>query len=84
MECPVFTLAANATVSFNLTAYTRLEFSSFWGFMIAICTHTSVTEIVVTACVQSSTNGTNGIPISFKVLPMALPMVPLVCHRYQW
>ena len=33
------------------------------------------------ACVQGSTNGTNGIPISFKVLPMVplvLPMVPLV------
>ena len=33
------------------------------------------------ARVQGSTNGTNGIPISFKVLPMVLlvlPMVPLV------
>ena len=33
----------------------------------------------VIACVHGSTNGTNGIPISFKVLPMApLVMVPLV------
>ena len=42
---------------------------------------------IVIACVQGSTNGTNGIPISFKVLPMvpmvmqlvplALPMVPM-------
>ena len=36
------------------------------------------------ACVHGSTNGTNGIPISFKVLPMVplviplVPMVPLV------
>ena len=40
------------------------------------------------ACVQGSTNGTNGIPISYKVLPivplviplvpMVMPMVPLV------
>ena len=32
-------------------------------------------------CVQGSTNGTSGIPISFKVLPMVplvIPMVPLV------
>ena len=37
-----------------------------------------------TACVHGSTNGTNGRPISFKVLPMVplviplVPMVPLV------
>ena len=30
------------------------------------------------ACVQGSTNGTNGIPISFKVLPMIIPLVPMV------
>ena len=33
------------------------------------------------ACVHGSTNGTNGIPISFKVLPMVplvIPLVPLV------
>ena len=33
------------------------------------------------ACVQGSTNGTNGIPISFKVLPMVplvIPLVPMV------
>ena len=40
--------------------------------------------INVIACVHGSTNGTNGIPISFKVLPMVplviplVPMVPLV------
>ena len=28
------------------------------------------------ACVQGSTNGTNGVPLSFKVLQM-VPMVPL-------
>ena len=39
---------------------------------------------IYTACVHGSTNGTNGIPISFKVLPMVplaillVPMVPLV------
>ena len=38
----------------------------------------------IKACVHGSTNGTNGIPISFKVLPMVplvkplVPMVPLV------
>ena len=34
-----------------------------------------------TACVQGSTNGTNGIPMSFMVLPMVLlikPLVPMV------
>ena len=34
-----------------------------------------------TACVHGSTNGTNGIPISFKVLPMVplvIPLVPMV------
>ena len=33
------------------------------------------------ACVHGSTNGTNGIPISFKVLPMVplvIPLVPMV------
>ena len=30
------------------------------------------------ACVNGSTNGTNGIPISFKVLPMVLLVIPLV------
>ena len=44
------------------------------------------------ASVHGSTNGTNGIPISFKVLPLvpmvmpmvplALPMVPLVSQWY--
>ena len=29
------------------------------------------------ACVRGSTNVTNGIPISFKVLPM-VPLVPMV------
>ena len=51
----------------------------------------------ITACVQGSTNGTSGIPKSFKVLPLipmvmpmvplALPMVPLVpmvSQRYHW
>ena len=36
---------------------------------------------VNTACVQGSTNGTNGIQISFKVLPMVplvIPLVPMV------
>ena len=34
----------------------------------------------IIACVQGSTNGTNGIPISFKdlpMVPMVMPMVPL-------
>ena len=31
-------------------------------------------------CVQGSTNGTNGIPISFKVLPMVPLVIPLVGH----
>ena len=33
------------------------------------------------ACVQGSTNGTNGIPISFKVIqmvPLVIPLVPMV------
>ena len=33
------------------------------------------------ACVQGSSNGTNGIPISFKVVPMVplvKPLVPMV------
>ena len=33
------------------------------------------------ACVQGSTNGTNGVPLSFKVLPMVplvTPLVPMV------
>ena len=30
------------------------------------------------ACVHGSTNGTNGIPISFKVLPMVPLVIPLV------
>ena len=33
------------------------------------------------ACVQGSTNGANGIPVSFKVLPMVplvIPLVPMV------
>ena len=30
------------------------------------------------ACVQGSTNGTNGIPISFKVLPMVQLVIPLL------
>ena len=51
-------------------------------------------DLVHNACVQGSTNGTNGVPISFKVLPMvpmvmpivplALPMVPLVNQWYYW
>ena len=32
------------------------------------------------ACVQGSTNGTNGIPISFKVLPM-VPLVKSTCKN---
>ena len=48
------------------------------------------------AFVQGSTNGTNGIPISFKVLPMEplviplvpmvsmVPLVPLVSQWYHW
>ena len=38
-------------------------------------------EVTNSACVHGSTNGTNGIPISFKVLPMVplvLPLVPMV------
>ena len=30
------------------------------------------------ACVHGSTNGTNGIPLSFKVLPMVPLVIPLV------
>ena len=51
-------------------------------------------SIAWSACVQGSTNGTNGIPISFKVLPMVplviplvpmvMPMVPLVSQWYHW
>ena len=43
-----------------------------------------VSKTIYTACVHGSTNGTNGRPISFKVLPMVplviplVPMVPLV------
>ena len=33
---------------------------------------------VDTACVHGSTNGTNGIPISFKVLPIVPLVIPLV------
>ena len=39
------------------------------------------TEVFNTACVQGSANGTNGIPVSFKVLPMVplvIPFVPMV------
>ena len=42
---------------------------------IVLCRHT------ILACVHGSTNGTNGRPISFKVLPMVplvIPLVPLV------
>ena len=38
------------------------------------------------ACVQGSTNGTNGIPVSFKVLPMVplvKPLVPMVMPMAQ-
>ena len=41
----------------------------------------------VIACVQGSTNGTNGISISFKVLPMVplvKPLVPMECQWYHW
>ena len=37
--------------------------------------------LIYTACVHGSTNGTNGRPISFKVLPMVplvIPLVPLI------
>ena len=34
------------------------------------------------ASVQGSTSGTNGIPISFKVLPM-VPLVPMVIQKVQ-
>ena len=30
------------------------------------------------ACVHGSTNGTNGIPISFKVIPMVPLVIPLI------
>ena len=30
------------------------------------------------ACVHGSTNGTNGIPISYKVIPMVPMIIPLV------
>ena len=46
----------------------------------SIC-KTSVGNFAHTACVQGSTNGTNGIQISFKVLPMVpliLPLVPML------
>ena len=36
---------------------------------------------MIYVCVQGSTNGTNGIPISFKVLPMVplvKPLLPMV------
>ena len=33
---------------------------------------------VIQACVHGSTNGTNGRPISFKVLPMVPLVIPLV------
>ena len=41
----------------------------------------------ILAYVQGSTNGTNGLQISFMVLPMvplALPVVPLVSQWYYW
>ena len=44
----------------------------------------SFRETIYSACFHGSTNGTNGIPISFKVLPMVplviplVPMIPLV------
>ena len=44
----VFSLTVSAKVSCNVSACAPLRFSSFWGLVIAICTHTSVSEIVVT------------------------------------
>ena len=41
----------------------------------------TITLIINLACVHGSTNGTNGIQISFKVLPMVplvIPLVPIV------
>ena len=40
----------------------------------------SFRETIYSACFHGSTNGTNGIPISFKVLPMVplVPMIPLL------
>ena len=46
--------------------------------------HNRPTALTYVACVHDSTNGTNGLPISFNVLPMVplviplVPMVPLV------
>ena len=40
-----------------------------------------VVHFAISACVHGSTNGTNGIPISFKVLPrvqLVIPLVPMV------
>ena len=54
----------------KFSRYMRSKFHEFLQFDIA--------------CVHCSTNGTNDIPISFKVLPMVqlvmplVPMVPLV------
>ena len=50
-----------------------------WAEAASIC----VTERngMTIACVQGYTNGTDGIPISFKVLPMVplvIPLVPMV------
>ena len=48
--------------------------------------HTKATCQSMIACVQGSTNGTNGITISFKVLPMVplvIPLVPMVMPMVQ-
>ena len=53
---------------------------------------TGITLNAHNVCVQGSTNGTNGIPISFMVLPMVplvmplvpMVMVPLATNGYQW
>ena len=37
----------------------------------------SMINFIDIACVHGSTNGNNGIPISFKVLPL-VPLIPLV------
>ena len=51
------------------------------GLGWAALLHCGICWLFNIACVQGSTNGTNGIPISFKVLPMVplvKPLVPMV------
>ena len=64
--------------SSNETVYDFLEVTNgvFANSMVVDQAYSSVL-----ACVHGSTNGTNGIPISFKVLPMVplvKPLVPMV------